>query len=259
MPIHHTRRGSGKPLVLVHGLGSSRAAWDLVVLALAAHREVVLPDLPGHGDSPAEANSGSFAGLARSFEEWLVTEGLDGADLVGSSMGARLVLEMTRRGRAGAVVALDPGGFWEGWQRHLVKTTLSASGALLRSLRPMLPTLAQSSVARTALLAQLAARPWDLSGTLVAKELQGLANTKTFDALVEDLAYGPPQEGPAASGAGQVTIGWGRHDRLTLPSQAERALRAFPDARLVWFEGSGHFPMWEEPEATVAAILTATA
>jgi len=33
--------------------------------------------------------------------------------MVGSSLGARLVLEMARRGRAGSVIALDPGGFWQ--------------------------------------------------------------------------------------------------------------------------------------------------
>lgn len=42
---------------------------------------------------------------------------MDGQDLgtvdtVGSSMGARMVLELARRGRGGHAVALDPGGFW---------------------------------------------------------------------------------------------------------------------------------------------------
>lgn len=177
--------------------------------------------------------------------------------MVGSSMGARLVLEMARRGRSGAVVALDPGGFWEGWERHFVKTTLSASGMLLRSLRPVLPKLAHSAVARSLLLMQLTARPWKLSGDLVATELQSFADTGTFDSLVQDLAYGPTQQGPAATGSGPVTIGWGRHDRLCFPSQAHRAQREFPDARLVWFERSGHFPMWEEPDETVRMILEA--
>ncbi len=255
MSIHHVRRGSGKPLILVHGLGSSRDAWSLVTLTLAIHREVIALDLPGHGRSPPENDSGTFAGLARSFDDWLVQEKLPGADMVGSSMGARLVLEMARRGRAGAVVALDPGGFWKGWERGFIKTTLSASGLLVRSLRPALPKLAHSPTARTLLLAQLAARPWALNGDLVARELASIADTATFDALVRDLAYGPPQAGPAAANTGPVTIGWGRHDRLCFPVQARRAKRAFPNARLVWFKRSGHFPMWEQPGETVRTIL----
>ena len=255
MSIAYVRRGAGKPLILVHGLGSSRNAWSLNTLALAQHREVVLPDLPGHGETPAEADSGTFAGLARSFETWLDSEGLAGSDMVGSSMGARLVLEMARRGKSGAVVALDPGGFWAGWERSFISSTLTASGLLLRSLRSALPALARNGASRSLLLAQLAARPWDLNGDLVAKELGSIAKTSTFDSLVQDLAYGPPQSGPSAFGTGAVAIGWGRHDRLCFPSQAQRAQEAFPEARLVWFDRSGHFPMWEEPEMAVRLIL----
>ncbi len=258
MTLHHVRRGSGKPLLLIHGLGSSsRTAWDTIMPALAERREVIAVDLPGHGDSPAEDDSGTFAGIARSFDEWLESEGLAGIDMVGSSMGGRLVLEMARRGRAGAVVALDPGGFWQGWERSWVKTTLSASCALLRALRPALPALAGNAASRTMLLAQLSAQPWALSGDFVAAELGSFADTPTFQALLDDLAFGPLQEGPAAPGTGPITIGWGRHDRLCLPVQAERAEATFPGARLVWFEKSGHFPMWDEPDATRAAILEA--
>ena len=257
MTIHSIRRGSGKPLLLVHGLGSSRQAWSRILPSLAAAREVIAIDLPGHGESPAEADSGSFAGLVRSVDEWLGREGLAGSDMVGSSMGARLVLEMARRGRSGAAVALDPGGFWQGWERLWVKTTLTASVALLRALRPALPALAHNAAARTALLAQLSARPWALDGDLVAAELASFAATPTFNALVRDLREGPVQEGPAAPGSGQVTIGWGRHDRLCFPVQARRAEAAFPGARLVWFEKSGHFPMWDQPEETIAAIRKA--
>lgn len=130
--------------------------------------------------------------------------------------------------------------------------------ALLRTLRPVLPALAHSAAGRTALLAQLSARPWALNGDFIAAELTSFASTPTFDALVADLAHGPRQQGPAAPGAGPVTIGWGRRDRLCLPVQAERARRSFPPARLMWFEQSGHFPMWDEPEATIALIREAT-
>jgi pimeloyl-ACP methyl ester carboxylesterase len=102
---------------------------------------------------------------------------------------------------------------------------------------------------------ELSARPWALEGDLVSRELSSFADTATFDALVKDLTAGPAQTGPRAPGSGPVTIGWGRRDRLCLPVQAKRALRAFPEARLVWSKRSGHFPMWEEPKKTVELIL----
>jgi len=245
--------GRGKPLLLVHGLGSSGHAWEPILAPLADARRVIVPDLPGHGRSPAEGDSGTFAGLVRSVAEWLAAERLTGIDMVGSSMGARLVLELARQGLAGNVVALDPGGFWEGWERQLAVTSLSASRALVKGLKPVLPTLAGNSVSRSALLAQLSARPWALDGPFVAEELRMLAETPIVPSLIKDLGYGPGQEG-AATTRGRVAIGWGRHDRLCLPVQAGRAAERFSSAQLRWFEHSGHFPLWDEPAATVKLI-----
>lgn len=251
--MKHVDHGRGKPLLLVHGLGSSGHAWEPVLDPLAQARRVMLIDLPGHGATPPEADSGTFDGLVRSVAAWLNDTGMTGVDMVGSSMGARLVLELARRGLAGNVVALDPGGFWEGWERKFVVTTLTASRALVKGLKPALPTLAGNPVSRSALLAQLSARPWALDGAFVAEELRGLAETSTVPSLIKDLGYGPGQEGVAQT-KGRIAIGWGRHDRLCLPVQAKRAASRFPGARLHWFEHSGHFPLWDEPRETVKLI-----
>ncbi|GAA4021991.1 alpha/beta hydrolase [Sphingomonas swuensis] len=251
--MHVVNHGRGRPLLLVHGLGSSGHAWEPVLAPLAEARRVVVIDLPGHGQTPAEGDSGTFAGLVRSVAAWQDANGMTGVDMVGSSMGARLVLELARQGRAGNVVALDPGGFWEGWERQLVVTTLSASRALVKGLKPALPTLAGNKVGRSALLAQLSARPWALDGSFVAEELRALAVTPTVPSLIKDLGYGPGQEGAERTG-GRLAIGWGRHDRLCLPVQAKRATKRFPGARLHWFEHSGHFPLWDEPRETVRLI-----
>ncbi len=251
--IHVENHGRGKPLLLVHGLGSSGHAWEPVLASLAEARRVIVIDLPGHGKSPAETDSGTFDGLVRSVAAWLQEDGMTGVDMVGSSLGARLVLELARRGLAGNVVALDPGGFWEGWERKFLVTTLTASRALVKGLRPALPTLAGNPVSRSALLAQLSARPWALDGAFVAEELRALADTATVPSLVKDLGYGPGQEGIADTGK-RLAIGWGRHDRLCLPKQAARAISRFPSAKLHWFEHSGHFPLWDEPRETVKLI-----
>ena len=253
------RTGSGKPLLLVHGLGATARAWAMVAPALAKHREVVTFDLPGHGQTPAEADSGTFVGLMRSIDVLFDEHDLSGIDVVGSSLGGRIVLELARLGRVGNCVALDPGGFWQGWEAKYLSTTLGASGALLRSIRPMLPWLASHKVTRGAALLQLVNRPSVLDPAMIAHELRSLADTPTFGALVHDLSTGPSQPGPAAPSTGNLMIGWGRQDRLCLPVQAARARIAFPSAELYWFEDCGHFPMWDQPEETVELILAATA
>lgn len=255
--MHEIRRGAGRKLLLVHGLGGSWQSWGTIMGPLSAERAVIAIDLPGHGTTPAEHDSGTFDGLVGSVERYIADNRLDGIDVVGSSMGARIVLELARRGRVGNVVALDPGGFWHGWERTFFKITIGVSGRLLRAIRPGLPMLSKNAASRTALLAQLSARPWALNPKIVATELASISTTSTFDALVRDLASGPQQVSPAADPARRIVIGWGRHDRLCLPRQAARAKVAFPSAELHWFEASGHYPVWDQPDDTVAIIRAA--
>lgn len=256
--MYQVQRGEGRKLLLVHGLGGSWQSWSTILDRLSASRTVIAIDLPGHGATPAEHDSGTFEGLVGSVERYIADNGLTGIDVVGSSMGARIALELARRGGVGNVVALDPGGFWRGWERTFFKVTIGLSGRLLRAIRPALPLLSRNVASRTALLAQLSARPWALDPQVVAIELTGLTTTSTFDALVADLANGAEQRGPAAASTGRIVIGWGRQDRLCLPRQSTRAKAAFPSADLHWFQSSGHFPAWDMPEETVAVILATT-
>jgi pimeloyl-ACP methyl ester carboxylesterase len=46
------RRGDGPPLLLMHGIGHRRQAWEPVIDLLAAERDVIAVDLPGFGASP---------------------------------------------------------------------------------------------------------------------------------------------------------------------------------------------------------------
>lgn len=253
--MNREKRGTGRNLLLVHGLGGSWRSWTPILDELSAERTVIAIDLPGHGATPAAHDSGTFNGLVGSVERFIADNELAGIDVVGSSMGARIVLELARRGSVGNVVALDPGGFWRGWERTFFKTTIGVSVRLLRAIRPALPMLSRNPASRTALLAQLSARPWALDPEVVATELTSFSTTPTFDALVGDLASGPEQTGPAADPNRRIVIGWGRRDRLCLPRQAARAQAAFPSAELHWFQSSGHFPPWDMPEETVAVIL----
>lgn len=253
------RTGGGRPLLLVHGLGSTSRVWSPVLDALAAEREVITIDLPGHGGELAERDSETFLGLARSLEALIDAEGLSRCDMVGSSLGGQLVLEMARRGKAGATVALDPGGFWLGWERSAVRSSLKTAMWAARGMKSGIPIFSHHPASRTMMLAMLSKQPWLLDGDMVSAEMSAFASTDTLDALIDDLAFATvPAPGGGKEETSSITIGWGRHDRLCNPSQAKRALAAFPHARLHWFEQSGHFPMWDEPAAAVRLILEST-
>lgn len=260
MTMHYVRRGAGKPLLLIHGLGGTWQSFGPIIDGLATHREVIALDLPGFGQTPPLPGEVSIATLTDAVSAFMDEMDLTDVDTVGSSMGARMALELARRGVGGHTVALDPGGFWNDTEVRVFGASLRASIKLVRALKPALPTLTGNPATRSLLFAQFSARPWALSQEVTLRELRSFVAAPSFDPALDALVDGPLQQGaPAGATPGRVIIGWGRHDRVTPPRQAARAIQAFPDARLHWFPHSGHFPMWDVPEATIGLILTSTA
>jgi pimeloyl-ACP methyl ester carboxylesterase len=259
--INYIRRGQGKPLLLVHGLGSSWRSWQTILEPLAAQRAVVAIDLPGFGKSPPLDGEISIRTLADAVTLFLEEHDLTGTDAVGSSMGARLVLELARRGGVvGAVVSLDPGGFWAGWERHVFHGSLWLSVRLVRALQFAMPSIIAHEWSRALLLTQFSVRSQELAPSLVLEEMRNYAAAHSFNLLLSDLVHGVPQQGAALGCMMKpLVIGWGCVDRVCLPRQAARAQHLFPDARLHWFERCGHFPHWDAPEETTRLILETTA
>ena len=179
-------------------LGSDSGSWRPVRALLSTEREVIAVDLPGHGGTPPlEVNT--IATFADALQVFLADSGLTGAaDLAGSSVGARLVLELARRGHGGAVVALDPGGFWDDVGARYLGWTLGASVRAVRALDRFLPSLTANPMTRSALLVQLSARPWRLSHELALAELRKFAGTGVFAEVLHDLVHGPRQGGMPA-------------------------------------------------------------
>ncbi|GAA4496177.1 alpha/beta fold hydrolase [Hymenobacter ginsengisoli] len=260
MEMNFIRRGTGPLLLLVHGIGGSWRSWQTILDELAREREVIAVDLPGFGDTPPLAGPVTISTLADALTDFLRQHNLLGIDAVGSSMGARLVLELARRGGVlGAVVSLDPGGFWQGWEIPVFYHSVALSTKLVRALQPVMPLLMDNPVTRTMLFAQFSAHPWRIPARAALDEMRSFAHAPSFDELLYNLAYGEVQQGaPRGAIQAPLVIGWGRQDKVCLPGQAERALAKFPDAQLYWFDHCGHFPQWDQPAETSRLILAAT-
>jgi pimeloyl-ACP methyl ester carboxylesterase len=260
MNMHYIRRGAGKPLLLLHGIGGSWRSWQTILDGLAAERDVIAVDLPGFGDTPPLPGPVTIGTLADAVTEFLREQDLLGIDVVGSSMGARLVLELARRGGVvGTVVSLSPGGFWEGWEVPFFYHSVAIALRLVRALQPVMPQITGNVVSRTVLLAQFSAHPWKIAPHVALDEMRTYAAAPSFDELLYNLAYGEKQKGaPRGSISAPLIIGWGRQDRVCFPYQSKRALAKFPNARLRWFDDCGHLPQWDQPAKTIDLILRAT-
>ena len=154
--LAYTRSGTGTPLVLLHGLGSSRRAWDPVVPLLTGRFDVIAVDLPGFGDSaplpgPAEPDPAS---LAREVAGLLDQLGLATAHLAGNSLGGWVALELAALRPAASVTLLSPAGLWAGNTPWYDRVSLRTSRWLARQAGPVLSRLVRFRLGRALILGQ---------------------------------------------------------------------------------------------------------
>src|SRR5258708_20200413 len=107
------RHGAGAPLVWLDGIGHRRQAWGAVLDRLTPHRDVILVDLPGHGESPPLRLAGRPAveALLDKVVGLLDELALERPHVAGNSLGGRLALEAGVIARAATVTAPSPAGF----------------------------------------------------------------------------------------------------------------------------------------------------
>jgi 3-oxoadipate enol-lactonase len=86
--------GSGPPLLLLHGLGSSQRDWQYQVPELGRHFQVITCDMRGHGASSRRHQEYSIELFARDAAEILRSLGLAPVGVAGISMGGMIGLEL---------------------------------------------------------------------------------------------------------------------------------------------------------------------
>jgi 2-hydroxy-6-oxonona-2,4-dienedioate hydrolase len=106
--------GRGSPLVLLHGGYGSWTHWIRNVLSLAEHRRVLVPDLPGLGDSdppPEPDRPEAIAAVVASGLALLIDEG-EAADIAGFSFGGLIggLLAHQMGAKARSITLVGSGG-----------------------------------------------------------------------------------------------------------------------------------------------------
>jgi pimeloyl-ACP methyl ester carboxylesterase len=250
--LAHDRRGSGEPLVLIHGLGHRRQAWDPVIPLLTKDFEVIAIDLPGFGESPTPTADHVFdmpttTGCLHDFFQHI---GLDRPHVAGNSLGGAIALELGERDLVRSVTAIAPAGFWTPRQRRYAIAVLSSlrSGAGLSDR--LLRGLARSPRLRAQTLRLLYAHPDRITAEVFLADSRSIRAGTAFDPTVRTgLVYDC-----LARPVVPTTIAWGDRDRILRPSQGRAAILRLPTAQYVELAGCGHIPMNDDPERVAAVI-----
>ncbi|MEU0740246.1 alpha/beta fold hydrolase [Streptomyces sp. NPDC006134] len=255
MTVAYARKGAGDPLLLLHGIGHHRQAWDPVADILATERDVIAVDLPGCGRSPALPDGlahdlPTMSAVLGAFCEALEIERPHAA---GNSLGGLLALELGRTGRVRSVTALSPAGFWAPAERRYAFGVLTCMRHTARRMPvPLVERLSRTAAGRVVLTSTIYARPGRRSPEAVVAETLALARAEGFS---ETLRSGRQVRFADDVPGIPVTVAWGSRDRLLLPRQGVRAKHAIPRARLVRLPGCGHVPMNDDPALVARVVL----
>lgn len=250
--LAHARRGTGDPVVLVHGIGHRRQAWGPVFDGLAENHDTIALDLSGFGESAPYPRGVRYTmdhacdHLAEQFAEW----GVDRPHVVGNSLGGAIALELGSRGLVSSVTALSPAGFFGRLDRFQALGLLTLMRAASQAPDPFLRAIAGSPRGRKMIGHALYAHPERHDAASTYGDARALKTCKGFFGVAREgvgYAFDRPVTVP-------TTIAWGTRDMILPYRQSARARLRLPNADHVPLVGAGHVPMTDCPDEIVALV-----
>lgn len=239
-------------LVFVHGLGGSWQNWLENLLPFAATHRVVALDLPGFGASPLPRKPISIPGYAALLDRLFALLGIDGAALVGNSMGGLISAELALRHpqRVERLVLVSAAGLtpadrynpraFAAFKRLERGLQLAGSQVSTRSTE-----LARRQRLRRGAFVVVADAPEVLPCALVAEQIKG-AGKPGFMAASEALLTYPIRDRVSEIACPTLVV-WGQRDRLVPVRDADEYEQLIPNARKVVYARTGHVPQLERP------------
>ena len=226
--MHYLVGGSGRPLLLVHGLGSRGEDWaNLIPQLISSGSRVYAVDLLGYGDSeqPRDARY-SISQQAAMVEGFLDSQHLQQVDMAGWSMGGWIAMQVALQQpqRIRRLVLLDSAG---------LRFQLSFDPALFQPASPMdLVKLEEILIPHPrplpGFLAMAMLRRGDHAGWVVRRSVQSMMTG-------EDLV-----DGKLGALTMPVLIGWGDQDKLIPLSVGYRLHQEILQSVLDVYDGCGH-------------------
>jgi pimeloyl-ACP methyl ester carboxylesterase len=246
-PWHFLEGGpaDGEVLLLVHGFGGDKDNWMRFSRTLTDTYRVLIPDLPGFGESNRHWDwDYSARAQATRLQEFVQVLDLERFHLAGHSMGghiAGLFAEMSPE-QVQSLALITNGGVESPAQSYVAVRAQEGELILIPRTREEFQRLLEVASYEPPFI------PWPVGGLL--------ADESIADADFKEYVLGTlRQQGendrlePVLPVLNiPVFVLWGRHDRLIDVSTVEVIRNLVPDATYVIMEESGHLPMVEQPD-----------
>lgn len=248
------------PLLLLHGLGATKASWLTIVPALARYHRVTVVDLPGFGASSKPNGRYNASWFADQMFDFLDELGHERTLIAGNSMGGRIAMEMAmqRPDRVDAIACLCPAAAFS--RRPALR--------VVRLLRPEL-SLVAGRLPRSQVIAglkQLFAKPGRLHHSWYEAAVDDFlsvwrsprARVAFFRSLRNIYLDEPLGEAGFWKRLSRMQTPalyiYGKHDTLITHHFSHKVRAAVPHAEVKVWSDCGHVPQIEFPDRTLRAM-----
>lgn len=246
--------GDGPPLLLLHSGFCTWVEWRRTIALLTPTRRVLAPTLPGSTGGPAlDYGAPTMLDAHADYVERLLEErGWAEVEVLGSSFGGVLALELLARGRASTATALAPP--WTAGTGLAFYGTLFAGLPALRISRPLWPRTTRSGTINGLWFHQSRIAP-EIDPEDVAALLESWSRFPFYRVGMWGRRRGPGQPALERIDQERATLVWSGADRLVPVWMRRRRAEALPGARVVHLDDFPHQPHLRDPRAVAGLVV----
>jgi 4,5:9,10-diseco-3-hydroxy-5,9,17-trioxoandrosta-1(10),2-diene-4-oate hydrolase len=257
MRLHYQRAGSGRPLLLIHGLVGSAKNWRLNIEELSREATVYAIDLLNMGQSGRV--HGLDAGLESTADvlaRWMEAVGLEQVDVAGHSHGGAIAMMLAARHpqRVGKLILFAPANPFCELGHELIAFYNSRLGKFLANLIPAMPKFVT-----TVALGRMYGDPKRATRESLEGYTDGLSTPGSIGHVLQIVRRWHVDMAlllsvlPRLSDKPALLI-WGDRDRAVGLSSARKLQQLMPQSELVIVPGVGHIAFEEMPEICNSAM-----
>jgi pimeloyl-ACP methyl ester carboxylesterase len=242
--LSYSERGSGRPVLLLHGGAGPASVVPFAELAASRHPlRVITPVHPGFGGTERPGSLDSVAGLARVYADLLQALDLEDVTVIGNSIGGWVAAELAilAPGRVGRYILVDAVGLDVPGHPPVDFFALT------------LPEVADYSYYEPD---RFRIDP----ATMPPEALAALPGNRAALATYGGAGMTDPGLGARLAAVDSPTlVVWGEADRIVDPEVGRALAAAIPGARFTLLEHTGHVPQVETPELLLETAWAFTA
>ncbi len=259
LDLYYEERGTGRPLVLLHGFGANTHTWKHVVPRLAERYKTISLDLKGFGGSPKPPDDGySAIDQADLVARFIIGKGLTDVTLIGHSFGGAVALItalnlQAQRQAPHSLILIDTIAYEQALPFFITLLRLPLLGRLFLDVIPeeaqvafMLGVVYHDKTKITEDTIAAYAKPLKEEGAKTAL-------IKTAKLII------PPHIEDIVSAYTTIRsptlIIWGQHDKIVPIDLGSRLTNQLPTAKFIPPLPSGHAPHEEVPLLVIPEIL----